>query len=122
MGTPGPQPRQLDPIAGLADGVLATMPAALGCLDPAGRVALLNAEGERLLERPATDVLGRPVTEVLRAGTAAAVTRACHDALTSGAPVSLEVPAPRGGPGWSALPATPGDDVAPVSICVHPPG
>jgi serine phosphatase RsbU (regulator of sigma subunit) len=91
----------------MADGVLATMPAALCCLDPAGRVALLNAEGERLLERPAADVLGRPVTEVLRAGTAAAVTRACHEALTSGGPVSLEVPDPRGGPGWSALHAWP---------------
>ena len=115
MGTPGPQSRQHEPLdrsAGLADGVLAGMPAALGCLDPAGRVALLNAEGERLLGRPAADVLGRPVTEVLRAGTAAAVTRACHEALTTGAPVSLEVPDPRGGPGWSALHAWPASDGA----------
>ncbi|SDZ05239.1 Serine phosphatase RsbU, regulator of sigma subunit [Geodermatophilus africanus] len=115
MGTPGPQPRQHEPLdrsAGLAAGVLAGMPAALGCLDPAGRLALLNAEGERLLARPAADVLGRPVTEVLRAGTAAAVTRACHEALTTGAPVSLEVPDPRGGPGWSALHAWPASDGA----------
>jgi serine phosphatase RsbU (regulator of sigma subunit) len=115
VGTPGPQPRRHEPLdrsAGLAAGVLAGMPAALGCLDPAGQVALLNAEGERLLERPAADVLGRPVTEVLRPGTADAVTRACHEALTSGAPVSLEVPDPRGGPGWSALHAWPASDGA----------
>jgi serine phosphatase RsbU (regulator of sigma subunit) len=119
VGTPGPRPRPrgglpppLDRTAALAAGVLATMPSALGCLDPAGRVALLNAEGERLLDRPADDVVGRPVTEVLPAGTAAAVTRACHDALTSGAPVSLEVPDPRGGPGWSALHAWPVADGA----------
>ena len=118
MGTPGPQPRPrgrpepLDRSAALATGVLAALPAALGCLDPAGRVALLNAEGERLLGRPASDVVGRPVTEVLCAGTAAAVTRACHEAVASNGPVSLEVPDPWGGPGWSALHAWPVPDGA----------
>jgi serine phosphatase RsbU (regulator of sigma subunit) len=118
VGTPGPLPRPrgrpepLDRSAALATGVLAALPAALGCLDPAGRVALLNAEGERLLGRPASDVVGRPVTEVLCAGTAAAVTRACHEAVASGGPVSLEVPDPGGGPGWSALHAWPVPDGA----------
>jgi serine phosphatase RsbU (regulator of sigma subunit) len=116
--SPGPQPRPRgwpeppDRSAALATGVLAAMPAALGCLDPAGRVALLNAEGERLLDRPAADVVGRPVTEVLCAGTAAAVTRACHEAVASGGPVSLELPDPWGGPGWSALHAWPVSDGA----------
>lgn len=118
MGTPGPRPRPrgrtepLDRSAALATGVLATMPAALGCLDPAGRIALLNAAGERLLDRPAADVVGWPVTEVLCAGTAAAVIRACHEAVASGGPVSLEVPDPWGGPGWSALHAWPVSDGA----------
>jgi serine phosphatase RsbU (regulator of sigma subunit) len=113
--TPGPRPRPpqpLDRTAGLAEGVLATMPAALGCLDPAGRVVLLNAELEQLLGRPAADVLGRPVTEVLAAGTAAAVTDACSAALTAGTPVSLEVPEPGGGAGWWALHAWPVTDGA----------
>jgi PAS domain-containing protein len=88
------------------------MPAALGCLDPAGRVALLNAEGERLLGRPAADVVGRRLTVVLCAGPAATVTRACHEAVASGGPVSLEVPDPWGGPGWSALHAWPVSDGA----------
>jgi GAF domain-containing protein len=88
------------------------MPAALGCLDPAGRIALLNVVGERLLGRAAADVVGRPVTEVLCAGTAAAVTRACHEAVAAGAPVSLEIPDPRGGRGWSALHAWPVSDGA----------
>jgi serine phosphatase RsbU (regulator of sigma subunit) len=114
--TPGPRPQgrtePFDRSAALVTGVLATMPAALGCLDPAGRVALLNAEGERLLGRPAADVLGRPLTDVLCAGTAAAVARACHEAVASGGPVSLEVPDPWGGPGWSALHAWPVSDGA----------
>ena len=116
MVTPGPRPQgrtePFDRSAALVTGVLATMPAALGCLDPAGRVALLNAEGERLLGRPAADVLGRPLTDVLCAGTAAAVARACHEAVASGGPVSLEVPDPWGGPGWSALHAWPVSDGA----------
>ena len=109
---PRPQPRPFDRAPGVADGVLATMPAALGCLDPAGRVVLVNTELELLLDRPAPDVLGRPVTDVLAAGTAAAVTSACHAALTSGAAVSLEVPEPGGGAGWSALHAWPTADGA----------
>ena len=118
MVTPGPWPRPhqpsqpLDRTTGLADGVLATMPAALGCLDPAGRVVLLNIELEQLLGRPAADVLGRPVTEVLPGGTAVAVTDACSAALTAGMPVSLEVPEPGGGAGWSALHAWPVTDGA----------
>ena len=116
MVTPGPRPQQpsqpLERTAGLADGVLATMPAALGCLDPAGRVVLLNAELEQLLGRPAADVLGRPVTEVLPGGTAVAVTDACSAALTAGTPVALEIPAPGGGAGWSALHAWPVTDGA----------
>ena len=116
MVTPGPRPQgrtgPLDRSAALATGVLATMPAALGCLDPAGRVALLNAEGERLLGRPAADVVGRPLTDVLCTGPAAAVTRACHEAVASSGPVSLEVPDPWGGPGWSALHAWPVSDGA----------
>ena len=108
MVTPGPQPQPqpLHRASGLADGVLATMPAALGCLDPADRVVLLNPELQQLLDRPAVDVLGRPVTEVLPAGTAAAVTDACHAALSAGTPVSLEIPEP-GGAGWAALHAWP---------------
>ncbi|WP_245177484.1 SpoIIE family protein phosphatase [Geodermatophilus sp. DF01_2] len=107
---PGPQPPPRT--ADLADGVLATMPAALGCLDAAGRVALVNAEAERLMGRPAADVLGRPVTEVFAAGTAAAVAAACHGAVTGGEPVSVEVPDPAGGGGWSALHAWPVADGA----------
>ncbi|SET70126.1 SpoIIE family protein phosphatase [Geodermatophilus poikilotrophus] len=109
---PRPQPRPFDRVAGVADGVLAAMPAPLGCLDPAGRVVLVNTKLELLLDRPAPDVLGRPVTDVLAAGTAAAVTSACHAALTSGAPVSLEVLEPGGGAGWSALHAWPTADGA----------
>ncbi len=105
MVTPGRQP--LDRTDGLADGVLATMPAALGCLDRADRVVLLNRELQQLLDRPTVDVLGRPVTELLPAGTAAAVTAACRAALGAGTPVSLEVPEPGGGTGWSALHAWP---------------
>ncbi|MGY1682786.1 SpoIIE family protein phosphatase [Geodermatophilus sp. SYSU D01176] len=112
--TPGPLPRPqpVRPTACLADGVLATMPAALGCLDPAGRVVLLNPEGEDLVGRPAADVLGRPVGEVFSAGAAGAVTAACWEARTAGAPVSLEIPEPGGGAGWSALHAWPVADGA----------
>jgi serine phosphatase RsbU (regulator of sigma subunit) len=115
---PGPQPqeqpqeRALHRNAGLADGVLAAMPAALGCLDPAGRVVLLNAELEGLLGRSAADVRGRPVTDVFGDRTAAAVTAACQAAVTAGRPVSLEVPEPGGGPGWASLHAWPVADGA----------
>ena len=114
MVTPGPLPRPqpVRPTAGLADGVLAAMPAALGCLDPDGRLVLLNPEGEDLFGRPAADVLGRPVTEVFPAGAAGAVTAACSAARTAGAPVSLEIPEPGGGTGWSALHAWPVADGA----------
>jgi serine phosphatase RsbU (regulator of sigma subunit) len=110
----GPQHRPQPPgcTTGLADGVLTAMPAALGCLDPADRVVLVNPELQRRLGRPAPEVLGRPVTEVLPAGTAAAVTDACHAALRAGTPVVLEVPEPGGGPGWSALHAWPVADGA----------
>ena len=110
--TPAHGSRSVHRGTGLADEVVARMPAVLGCLDRTGRVVLVNGEAERLTGRAADDAFGQAVTEVLPRGTADAVTRACSEARASGAPVSLEVPEPGGGPGWAALHAWPVDDGA----------
>jgi PAS domain S-box-containing protein len=87
--------------------VLATLPAALWCLDGQRRLAYLNPAAERLLGRHAADVLGRPAAEVFRADVAEAVTAACREAVAAGAPVAVELPSPSGDGGWWELHAWP---------------
>ncbi|MGY1622508.1 SpoIIE family protein phosphatase [Geodermatophilus sp. SYSU D00965] len=104
-----------------AAAVLDAMPAALWCVDPAGRVTYANPAAERMLGRPVARMTGRSVADLLAvdgapADLAAAVSAACAEAVTTGTAVSSELPSPGSTGRWLALHAWPVPDGVALAV------
>ena len=89
---------------------LETMPAAFCLLDPRQRFRYVNAEAERLLGRPRSQLVGEPLWEVLPDTVGGVVGTGYRTAARTGHPVTFEASFPGAPDGWFEVRVWPGSD------------
>ncbi len=89
---------------------LETMPAAFVFLDGDWRFRYVNAEGERLIDRPRTQLVGRSLWDAIPGLAGSVVETSFRTAVSTGLPTTFETSRPGTGEGWFEVRAWPDSD------------